>query len=132
LHFGTYGTVCLDTATGKRIWLQDELHCDHFRGPGSSPVLFDGKLFVQFDGFDTQFVAALDKKTGAIVWKKERSIDYGTTNGDNKKAFGTAAIAIANGKPQLVSSAAMATIAYDPATGTELWKVYHGGMNSAQ
>ena len=33
------------------------------------------------------------------------------------------------GKPQLVSPAAMATLAFDPKTGEELWKVYHGGMN---
>lgn len=132
IHFGTYGTVCLDTATGKTLWQQCDLHCDHFRGPGSSPVLFGGLLFLQFDGFDAQFVAALDKKSGAVVWKQPRNIDYGTTNGDYKKAFGTASIVMVQGKPQLVSSAAVATIAYDPATGEELWKVYHGGMNTAQ
>src|SRR5262249_11499124 len=36
LHFGTYGTACIDTATGKKLWENRELHCDHFRGPGSS------------------------------------------------------------------------------------------------
>jgi outer membrane protein assembly factor BamB len=36
-----------------------------------------------------------------------------------------------DGKPQLVSPAAFGTIAYDPRTGQEIWKVVHGGMNVA-
>jgi outer membrane protein assembly factor BamB len=132
IHFGTYGTVCLDTATGKRLWERRDLKCDHHRGAGSSPILFEEMLFVNFDGFDVQFVVALDKKTGETVWKKNRAIDYGSDNGDIKKAYATPAVIQVNGKPQLISPAAMATIAYDPKTGDELWKVYQGGMNVAQ
>jgi outer membrane protein assembly factor BamB len=132
VHFGTYGTVCLDTATGKKLWERRDLNCDHHRGPGSSPILFDDLLIVNFDGFDVQFVVALNKKTGETVWKKDRNIDYGSDNGDIKKAYATPAIIKVNGKPQLVSPAAMATIAYDPKNGDELWKVYQGGMNVAQ
>src|SRR5262249_21340617 len=36
-----------------------------------------------------------------------------------------------DGKTQVVSTGAMGTIAYDPRTGREIWKVQHGGMNSA-
>jgi outer membrane protein assembly factor BamB len=132
VHFGTYGTACLDTASGKKLWENRELHCDHFRGPGSSPVLHGDLLFVTFDGYDTQFVAALSKKTGEVVWKKDRDIEYNVKNGDFKKAFSTPSIITVKGKPQLVSPAAVATIAYDPKTGAELWKVYQGGMNVAQ
>ena len=35
------------------------------------------------------------------------------------------------GRKQLISPAAVATIAYDPLTGDELWTVYHGGFNAA-
>ncbi len=131
IHFGTYGTFCLDTATGKTLWEQRDLHCDHFRGPGSSPVIWQNLLFLTFDGFDVQYVAALDKHTGRIVWRKDRDINYGTTNGDFKKAYSTPTIAVVAGKPELVSPAATATTAYDPATGDEIWRVYHGGMNVA-
>ncbi|HEY7314857.1 MAG TPA: PQQ-binding-like beta-propeller repeat protein [Gemmataceae bacterium] len=129
VHFGTYGTACLDTKTGKKLWQRRDLHCDHWRGPASSPILYGDRLFLTFDGYDTQYVAALDKKTGETIWKKDRAIDYKTTNGDLKKAFGTPSVLTVDGKPQLVSPAAMATVAYDPKTGAELWKVYHGGMN---
>ncbi len=130
VHFGTYGTACLDTKTGQTLWQRRDLHCDHFRGAASSPILSGDLLFLQFDGYDVQFVAALDKKTGRTVWKKDRDIDYKTTNGDAKKAFATPSLVTVGGKPELVSPAAMATIAYDPKTGEELWKVYHGGMNA--
>jgi outer membrane protein assembly factor BamB len=129
VHFGTYGTACLDSKTGATLWQRRDLHCDHWRGAGSSPILHGDLLFLTFDGHDKQYIVALDKTTGATVWKKDRAIDYKTSDGDLKKAFATPAIRTIEGKPQLVSSAAMATLAYDPKTGEELWKVYHGGMN---
>jgi outer membrane protein assembly factor BamB len=132
VHFGTYGTVCLDTSNGKRLWERRDLNCDHFRGPGSSPIVFGNTLFVNFDGFDVQYVVALNKNTGATVWKKDRAIEYNTKDGDGKKAYCTPTIVTVKGQPQLISPAAVATIAYDPKTGDEIWKVYHGGMNVAQ
>jgi outer membrane protein assembly factor BamB len=129
VHFGTYGTACLDTATGKTLWQRRDLHCDHWRGAASSPILYGDLLFLTFDGHDKQYVVALNKHSGETAWWKDRDIDYKTTDGDFKKAFSTPAIRIVDGEPQLISSAAAATIAYDPKTGAELWKVYHGGMN---
>jgi outer membrane protein assembly factor BamB len=131
VHFGTYGTACLDTATCKPLWCRQDLPCDHWRAPGSSPILHGDLLFINFDGYDQQYVVALEKSTGKTRWKRPRDIDYGTDNGDLKKAFGTPAVIKVNGAEQLVSPSAAATIAYDPASGRELWKVYHGGMNSA-
>ena len=130
-HFGTHGTACVDTTTGKTLWENHELHCDHWRGPASSPILFGNLLIVVFDGFDFQFVAAIDKNSGKTVWKKDRNINFPSDNGDLKKGFATPAILEVNGKPQLVSPAAEATIAYDPTTGDEIWRVTHGGMNEA-
>jgi outer membrane protein assembly factor BamB len=131
VHFGTYGTACLDTATGKVLWTRRDLPCDHYRGPGSSPILYENLLIVAFDGFDQQYVVALDKATGKTVWKKDRDIDYGTTNGDLKKAFATATVVEVNGQAQVICPSAGATIAYEPRTGQEIWRVQHGGMNVA-
>lgn len=130
-HFGSAGTVCLDTATGKVLWTRSDLPCNHHRGAASSPVLFQTLLILTFDGFDQQYLVALDKATGETRWKQPRNIDYGTDNGDRKKAFSTPGIFTIDGQAQLVSPSAAATAAYDPATGRELWRVYHGGMNVA-
>lgn len=130
-HFGSYGTACLDTATGQTLWSRRDLPCDHWRAPGSSPILYGELLFIDFDGYDQQYVIALEKSTGKTRWKRARNIDYGTNNGDLKKAFATPALVKTETGVQLVSPSAVATIAYDPLSGEELWKVYHGGMNTA-
>lgn len=131
VHFGAYGTACLDTQTGETIWERRDFVSDDFRGPGSSPVIHENLLFINFDGVDFQFVVALDKATGETVWKKDRNIDYGTDDGDFKKAYCTPLVINAGGRHELVSPAAVETIAYDPPTGNELWRVKHGGMNAA-
>ncbi len=131
VHFGSYLTACLDTANAEVIWRRDDLRCDHHRGPASSPILHDGKLFVAYDGFDVQYVVALDKKTGDTVWKKTRDIDYGTDNGDRMKAYCTGHVIDVGGKKQLIYPSAVATIAYDPSNGDSLWHVYHDGMNAS-
>ncbi len=131
VHFGSAGTACLDTATGKVLWARQDLPCNHWRGPASSPILYRDLLIVHFDGYDQQYVVALDKKTGKTVWRKDRSFDYGELDGDHKKAYSTPEVFDVGGRPQLVSPAAFGTTAYDPLTGEEIWKVRHGGMNAA-
>ncbi len=131
VHFGTNGTACLDTDTGKVLWERTDLKCDHFRGAASSPTLHGKHLYLIFDGFDTQYVVALDKETGKNVWKKDRDIQYKNASGDEKKAYATPAVLTIDGKEQLVCPSAGATIAYNPADGKELWRYNHGGMNAA-
>ena len=131
LHFGRYGTTCLNRKTFKQIWQRTDLPCNHHRGPASSPILHDGKLFVALDGYDQQYVVALDQKSGKTIWRKKREIEYGTNNGDAMKAYGTAAVFKFGDKTMLVYPSAVATIAYDPKSGDTIWKVYHGGMNAS-
>lgn len=131
LHFGHYGTACLDTATGETVWSRRDIEVDEFRGPASSPILFENLLIFDCDGVDRQFVIALDKNTGETVWKTDRTIEYGPVEGDFKKAYGTPSVFEIDGRHHLVAPAAMETITYDPRTGEELWRVKHGWMNAA-
>ncbi len=63
---------CLDAATGKVIWRQDLTKTIGARfqmhGYSSSPVVFGDLLIVEAGAKDGA-VAALDKATGALVWK---------------------------------------------------------------
>ncbi|HEX4143785.1 MAG TPA: PQQ-binding-like beta-propeller repeat protein [Pirellulales bacterium] len=131
IHFGSYGTTAIDTASGKQIWTRDDLPCDHFRGPGSSPILWNNLLILTFDGADFQYLVGLDKKTGETVWRTDRHIHYDSDDGDYHKGFSTPTVIKLAGREQLISPSAGATIAYDPATGHELWRVQSGGMNAA-
>jgi outer membrane protein assembly factor BamB len=131
VHFGSPGTACLDTATGKTLWTRQDLECDHFRGAASSPIIYGDLVVVALDGYDDQYVVALDKHTGKTVWRKDRSIQYDSDEGDIKKGYSTATVIQVDGKDQLVLPSAQDTIAYEPLTGDELWRVHHGGMNAA-
>ena len=131
VHYGSAGTACLDTTNGKILWSRQDLPCDHLRAAGSSPIIFGDLLYLTFDGADYQYVAALNKQTGETVWKKDRAIDYGTDNGDFKKAYSTPTVFEHAGRWQLLSPASVGTESYDPLTGELLWTVYHGGFNAA-
>lgn len=131
VHYGAYGTACLDTKTGDVLWSRRDYPCNHWRGAGSSPIIYKNLLILQFDGYDYQYVVALDKKTGKEVWKKDRDIDYKTKNGDFKKAFATPRVIEHEGRVQLISPAAKATLSYNPLTGDEYWKFYYPQHSAA-
>jgi outer membrane protein assembly factor BamB len=131
VHFGSYGTACLETGSGKVLWQRRDLPCEHFRGPGSSPILFENLLIFHMDGYDYQYVVALDKQTGQTVWKTDRNIEYGTDNGDLMKGFYTPIVIEAAGKTQLISPSSKACISYDPRTGREYWRVRYTSHSGA-
>jgi outer membrane protein assembly factor BamB len=127
--FGTYGSACLDAKTGSKIWENHDLKIDHENAPGSSPMLWKDLYFLSCDGRDFQYQAALDKNTGKLAWKTERSqkIDKGR---DMKKAYGTGQVITVDGKDVLITPAAEHVYAYDPQTGKELWYVTYPGFSN--
>lgn len=137
--FGAPGTAAIDTATGKVLWERRDLECNHYRGAGSSPIIFRDLLLLHYDGSDLQYVVALDKRTGKTVWKTPRSIDFDDlgpdgkpqAEGDLRKAFATPQIITVDGAPLIISMGAKATYAYDPLTGKERWRVEERTNHSA-
>jgi len=133
VHYGHFGTACLDTKTKKVLWKRDDLKCWHYRGASSSPVLFENLLILTYDGADLQYMVALDKRTGKTVWKSDRSAKWNdehierqmVKDGDWRKAHSTPFIASVKGKPVLCSAGAKAAYGHDPRTGKELWRVDH-------
>lgn len=132
VHFGTYGTACLDAGTGDTIWTRRDLKCDHEAnaGPASSPTIIDGSLVVHVDGRDVQYIVALDAATGKTVWKTPRSYDYSKVPVHMRKAYGMPGLAWRGDRLQLVSSVAQGVYAYD-VSGKELWRVRHKGWSIA-
>jgi outer membrane protein assembly factor BamB len=137
--FGSPGTAALDSATGKVLWTRRDFECNHYRGAGSSPLVFGDLLILHFDGSDHQFLVALDKRTGKTVWRTERSIDFRDlgpdgkpeAEGDYRKAFATPHVTTVGGKPMLISIGSKAAYAYDPFTGKELWRLEERSSHSA-
>lgn len=129
VHYGTYGTACLDTKTGQPLWTRRDLNCSHHMGPGSSPILFGNLLLFHVDGTDVQYVVALDKTTGKTVWKTDRSIDYTGVHPFLRKAFCTPTVIRSGGRLQMISPGPKGAMAYDPSTGEELWKIRYYGWS---
>jgi outer membrane protein assembly factor BamB len=137
--FGSLGTAALDSRTGTVLWRRQDLECHHFRGAGSSPILFRNLLIMHFDGIDVQYVVALDKDTGKTVWKTPRSIDFKDLgpdgkpagDGDFRKAYATPHIIEVHGRPLLISLGGKAMYAYEPMTGKEVWRIEQRYSHSA-
>lgn len=136
--WGSPGTACLDSATGKVLWERRDLECNHYRAAGSSPKIWGDLLLMHFDGSDLQYIIALDKKTGKTVWKTERSIDFKdlgpdgkpAVSGDFRKAFSTPVITQIDGRTVMLSLGSKCLYAYDPATGKELWRMEYRTCHS--
>ena len=139
VHFGSFGTACLDSDTGKVLWKRDDLPCRHYRGPSSSLVSFENLVILTMDGADLQYHVGLDKQTGKTVWKTNRSVAWNDENvpgqmardGDMRKAHSTPLIVASGARAQMISTGAKAAYGYDPRTGTELWRVQYPDFSVA-
>lgn len=116
LHFGANGTACI-TRTGEVVWKTKLDYDNGQHGAGGSPVLYDDLLILSCDGQTSQYVVALDKKTGKIRWKKFR---------EGAQAYTTPLVIRRPEGDQVVSPGAFRAIAYEPRTGRELWQVTYG------
>jgi len=126
-HFGSYGTVCVDTQSAEVLWKNQELYVNHENGPGSTPVLWNDKLIFHMDGSDEQYIVALEKDTGRIAWRTPRSGEM-HANPQLKKAYGTPLILETGGKAVVYSPAANWLYTYDPESGKELARVSYGTL----
>jgi len=120
VHFGAHGTACL-TLDGQIVWTL-RLEYDHRHGPGSSPVVWNDLLIVPCDAPDSQFLIALDKRTGQQRWRVEQT---------EEQAYSTPTLARVGKQDQLIASRGNAAIAYDPRDGRELWRVSYQGHSVA-
>lgn len=124
VHFGTHGAACL-TLDGDIVWKTQKLVYRPQHGNGGSPILVGDLLIVSCDGSDVQFVAALERSTGKIRWKKDRP----QVQRPRKFAFSTPLAIQVDGKTQVVSPGAGMVVSYEPETGREIWKVYYDGYS---
>lgn len=127
VHFGTYGTACVDTRSFQVVWTRTDLNCDHMQGAASSPIIYKDLLILHIEGTDVQYLIALDKRTGKTVWKTDRPREfYDNLEPVSRKAYCTPIVVNVNGKDQLISNGSQLAIAYETETGKEIWRVFYG------
>lgn len=127
VHFGRYGTACLNSVSGEKLWERTDLSCEHIQGPGSSLLIYKDKLIVHLEGTDVQQILALDKRTGRTLWKSERPGElYKLMPEIGRKAYITPIVVNVNGRDLMISNGSGACMAYDPETGKEVWRIVQG------
>lgn len=131
VHYGSMGTACINTTNGSIVWQRTDLKCDHVQGPGSSPVIYKNLLILHYEGVDVRYLIALNKTTGETVWKTERPEEpYNPLPRIGKKAYITPLIINVKNKDMLISNGSAVCIAYEPATGEEIWHVVRGAEST--
>jgi outer membrane protein assembly factor BamB len=112
--FGSAGLFCYDRA-GKRLW---HVHLGPFRndfGAASSPVLAGDRVLLSQDHDEHSFLLALDRRTGNVLWKADRS--------EYLRGFATPVLWDVAGRKQAVVSGTLRVAGYDLETGREVWTV---------
>lgn len=83
-------------------------------GTASSPVLHDGKIFVQNDNNEKSFLVAINCKDGKDAWRIPRE--------ETATQYSSPVIWKNSKRTELVTGGVFAR-SYDPQTGKELWKL---------
>lgn len=112
--FGSYGLLCYDRA-GKLAWQRPMGPFKNDFGAGSSPVLAGDWVLLCQDHDQGSFLAAIDKRTGATVWKTDRP--------DFLRGYCTPVLWASGGRKQVVVAGTLRVAGYDLATGKEVWTV---------
>ena len=117
--FGSHGIYCLNTK-GEMQWQKDlgQMHTKHAHGEGSSPVLYNNTLFVNWDHQAQSFMVAIDAQTGDEKWKVLR---------DENTSWASPIIIHYEDKPQLIISGTKRIRSYDVLSGKMIWQC--GGLS---
>ncbi len=107
---------CLHAATGKKVWYKHYQQDFGGRRPqwgfAGSPAV-EGNLLILDVGGKNASTVALDKMTGAVVWK----------SGDDSAGYASPVIANLGGKRTAVMFKGAALVGLDVKDGRELWRL---------
>jgi outer membrane protein assembly factor BamB len=117
--------VCLETATGKEIWRKDygkDFGAQRPEWGFSESPLVDGDNLIVTPGGAQGTVVALNKRTGAVVWRTT-----GFTDAAHYSSIIKAEIA---GVAQYVQLTANSLVGISPKEGSLLWKTERKGKTA--
>jgi outer membrane protein assembly factor BamB len=106
-------TSALDL-NGKLLWQKRICNFVMHQGFGVSPVVHEDAVLVNADNKGGGKVAALDRKTGELLWSHDRP---------PLPNYTTPAIVRAAGKLQMILSGCNLVSSFDPVSGKKLWEI---------
>jgi outer membrane protein assembly factor BamB len=126
---GSDGDIaCLEVKSGKIVW-QKNIRKEFGGQPGewayAESPLVDGDLVVVTPGGAEATLVALNKKTGALVWKS-------AVPGGEPAGYASAVVAQAGGRKQYVQLLTKGLVGVDAKTGQFLWRYAEVAKGPAQ
>jgi len=122
---GSAGVFCYDL-DGKEVWTRVLGEVRHDWGYASSPILHRGKVILNFGPGVQTFLAAMDLKTGDLLWKRDEPGGLDATDKRMVGSWSTPVVIKADGREQILCSMPTRVVACDPGTGAVLWSC--GGL----
>ncbi len=121
VYFGMTGLYCYDMK-GNLLWNKDigAYKTLNDWGTGSSPVAYNGIVYIKADNEENSFIIAVDGSNGNEVWRASR---------EEKTTYSTPFIWKNSLRTELIATGKTAR-SYDPTTGEILWELQLGGENS--
>jgi outer membrane protein assembly factor BamB len=115
ITFANQGAVTASALSreGKILWQTKLSDYVIHQGYGSSPALYKSLVLVSADHSGGGAVAALDRKTGAVVWRHDRP---------KAPNYASPVVVRADGRDQLILTGCDLVSSFDPMTGKVLWE----------
>ncbi len=110
---GSLITTALDL-NGKQVWQTKICNYIEHQGYGSSPALYQQLVIVSADNKGGGAIAALNRRTGEVVWKRERPV---------LPNYPSPILLHIAGKDQLILTGCDKVSSFHPLTGETLWEV---------
>jgi outer membrane protein assembly factor BamB len=113
-HFGSRGLYCYDMQ-GELLWSVDlgDMATRFAFGEGASPALHGETIIINWDHEGQSFIVALDKRTGAERWRRER---------DEHTSWSTPLIVEHAGRAQVIVNSTNRIRSYDLASVELVWE----------
>jgi len=99
--------------TGEKIWEQRPGTFSSPHGYSCSPVLYDGKVYINGNSQGDSFVAALSQTDGQIIWK--------IPHPNAAHSFSTPIFREMDGKGQMIFCGNKQILSYNPENGSRYW-----------
>ncbi len=115
--FGAQGVLhCLELENGRKVWSLNTHEKfgvrKGFFGAACSPLVEDGRVFLNLGGRDQAGLVAFDARTGRVLW----------TSTDDEASYSSPATATLGGRRQVLFFTRTGLVSADPASGEVLFR----------
>ena len=116
--FGNIGLFCY-SMDGTLLWTHEIEPQPRYLdfGTAASPVVHDGRVYLLDDNEADSYIAALDAKTGRVIWKTPRKLE-----GRLQSGWSSPYVWVTPQRTEIVAIGTGVTISYDT-NGKELWRL---------